>query len=724
MSSLFASLDAAARAAALRTRILDEKAARGPAVTAAQALLTHYRSLRASEGQPRRLRRGLRTRDRLAAMRFAVDDLDLLAGRPEFSRELLPSAQGGQVDAAEYRAAQDYLAQFGPEPGQTGHCELDRSAAFELGLDELRARIAAKAAKAKGARRETLQAFGLALDGLSAMIVHAAEAVEAALPAATPARRAELAVLAASCRRVASQPPASFLDALHLVWFIDMGVQLADNAWLAGPGHLDRSVYRFYADDLASGALTRGEALQLLEALYFHVNHTIPDGLAIPVMVSGRDARGRDVTNELSYLCLEALRRTRLVYPTVGICWHRGTPAALTDLAIELIAKGYSTPAFFGDDTIQRGLRSYGVPARQAHNYINSTCVEITPVGSSNVWVASPYFSTCQILLEEVAAQAEAGPAAAAATFDAFLESYLRRLAGRIAHDGAIVHNGCRELRRQNGGKPLQSVFTNACVARARDIDEGGARYNWVECSFVGLANLADSLAVIRDEIFARQSLTLAELQQVLTSNFAGREELRQHFLNAYPKYGNNCPEVDSLVSLIVARLQRECARYRMAPDESPFVPGSFCWIMHERLGRVCGATPDGRQAGFPFADGGGPAQGREKEGPTSAILSTTSWDHSPMIGGVAYNMKFNSSLFTGPEATARLRDLIVTYLQRGGFEVQVNVVDHAILQRAQEHPEQHRDLVVRIGGYTDYFVRLSPQMQAEVMARTEFART
>jgi pyruvate-formate lyase len=150
-------------------------------------------------------------------------------------------------------------------------------------------------------------------------------------------------------------------------------------------------------------------------------------------------------------------------------------------------------------------------------------------------------------------------------------------------------------------------------------------------------------------------------------------------------------------------------------------VPGAFCWIVHEQLGRVCGATPDGRKAGFPFADGGGAAQGRERNGPTSAILSTTSWDHAPLIGGVAYNMKFNSTLFDSPASVKRLEELLVTYLRHGGFEVQVNVLNLDTLAKARENPEQFRDLVVRIGGYTDYFTRLSPHMQEEVMMRTDY---
>jgi formate C-acetyltransferase len=164
-----------------------------------------------------------------------------------------------------------------------------------------------------------------------------------------------------------------------------------------------------------------------------------------------------------------------------------------------------------------------------------------------------------------------------------------------------------------------------------------------------------------------------------------------------------------------------ECAGMRVHPDGGPFVPGAFCWIMHEQLGRVCGATPDGRRAGFPFADGCGAAQGRERSGPTAAALSVTSWDAAPLIGGSAFNMKFGASLFNNPDSVDNLRQLVVTFLTMGGFETQINVVDASVLHKAQADPESYRDLVVRIGGYTDYFTRLSSEMQAEVIMRTEY---
>ena len=671
------------------------------------ATITRAHSLRGSEHLSIQLRRGLCTRDVLHSLEFELNDAALLVGGPSF--------KPADRENPEFKAAENYLKTMPFAPGQTGHCELDLSRLFELGLDGMRADLNQRLHNESEEKREVYQSFLYALEGFTSLCENAANGVAAKLHCATPVREAELRAIVDSCQRIAHGPPATFRDALQLNWFATLGT-IAEGVWLVGPGRLDRRLLPFYERDVEAGRMTVSEALLLLENLFLHINEVTPDGLAVGVMVGGRDATGNDATNDLSCLCLEALRRTKLVYPTVGVCWHAGTPEALTELAVELIGHGYSTPAFFGDETIQRGLNRYGVPPKEACDYINSACVEITPCGSSNVWVASPYFSTCQILLEEIHAQANSP----AATFDEFIAAYQVRFAKAI-WQGVDVENNNRELRRINGRKPFQSLFTNDCIERGRDIDDGGALYNWVECSFVGLANLADSLYVIQEEVYRQRTMTLAQLRDILDSNFEGRDAERVRLLKGHPKYGVGAEEVDHFVRDNVGFVTRECARHKMLPDKSHFIPGAFCWIMHERLGGQCGATPDGRKAGFPFADGAGPAQGRETCGPTAAILSTTSWDAAPLIGGVALNMKFNSSLFSSPKAFQRLRDLLVTYLRRGGFEVQVNVVDHEVLQKAKENPEAYRDLVVRIGGYTDYFTRLSPEMQAEVMLRTEY---
>lgn len=655
-------------------------------------------------------RAGLRTRARLEALPFVVDDYEILAGRPDYDRMA--------VTPDKLVWARQYLAPLVRPGGQTGHCALDLEPLLSGGIRGIVQAIEIRLAIATGDEADTLLSFLDVLDGLSILIHHAGEAAAAAAAMAPDWRCAELEEMAACCAWISQDRPRTFREAIQLLWLVNLAVEYGDNAGLVCPGRLDRILRPFYEADRAAGRIDRDEALMLIESLYLLINHFVADGLAVAVMVGGTDANGADVTHDLSGLCLEALRRTRLVYPTVGICWHPGTPPELTRLATELIASGISTPAFFNDPVIRRGLEHYGIPRGESWNYINSTCVEITPVGRSNVWVASPYFSLCRHLLEEIDAQAAA--AVPAADFSLFLSAYYARLAAQIG-EAVQTQQRLRKDRRDYGRKPLQSVFTRDCIGRARDIDDGGALSNWIECSFVGLANLADSLAVIRTEIYDRQSLSFADLKAILDADFTNREDIRQRFMSDHPKYGNAEPAVDCLVDETAQFLILECARYTVTPDQSPFIPGTFCWIMHERLGSECGATPDGRRCGTPFADGGGPAQGRELAGPTRSILSTTSWDHHCLIGGLAYNMKFSGSLFTSTAAVSGLHDLVITYLSRGGFETQINVVSRERLEEADKHPEQHRDLVVRIGGYTDYFTRLSPEMRREIMSRTEY---
>ncbi len=650
--------------------------------------------------ESQQLRAGLMNRGILSRLRFQIDDYELLAGR------ILPYEHTDD----EITAAKEFFAKIPGAWGQSGHCALYWEELFEIGIGGLIDKINGLLADSEGENKDAYQSFIYALEGVQQMILHAIEPVEEAMEKASISRAAELIKICESCRRIVSDPPATFRDAMQIVYFMMVGTMVGDRIGYVCPGMLDRHFARFIEDDEAFA----DKALEILEAYYFLLNDFTHSGGASAIMVGGIDENGNNVTNILSYLCLEALRRTNLVYPTVGVCWHEGTPESLTDLAIELISQGYSTPAFFGNEVIRKGLMHYGVPEADACDYQNSTCVEITPYGSSNVWVASPYFSVCGLLMEKIAENREYD------SYDDFLSSYFDLLGQKIA-EAVKQQNIARESRRMHKRHPLQSVLTRDCISRGRDIDDGGARFNWVECSFVGLANLVDSLKVIKDEVFESKNMSMSELKTILENDFSGNESLRQKFLNAYPKYGLDNPEVDTEITRFMAFITAECGKHKMLPDNAHFVPGTFCWVMHQRLGEQCGATPDGRKAGFPFADGAGPAQGREKLGPTAAINSVTSWNHSPMIGGSAFNMKFNKAVFNAPGSVDKLKYLVQTFLRQGGFETQINVVDNAILKQALETPEEYNDLVVRIGGYTDYFTRMSPQMQQEVILRTEY---
>jgi len=318
-------------------------------------------SLRASRSACLQVRRGLLTRDMLAAVVFDVDDLELLAGRREADT---PEKKESRFKAlAELQKEEPDLIAL---PGQTGHCQLDLTQLFALGVDGLLLEVRTREASAQDERKiNAYQSFGYALEGFSLMLEHAAlcasnSALKAEMDMPTW-RISELQSIADACSHIAHQPPETFQQAIQLLAIAVFACNFAEGVGLVSPGRIDRVLYPYYQADLAAERTSPEQALGLIEALYLLLNENIPDGLAIAVMVGGRDETGADTTNTLSYLCLEALKSTRLVYPTVGVCWHDGTPIELTELAVDIITSGIANPAFFCDETIQRGLASYGV---------------------------------------------------------------------------------------------------------------------------------------------------------------------------------------------------------------------------------------------------------------------------------------------------------------------------------------------------------------------------
>lgn len=552
---------------------------------------------------------------------------------------------------------------------------------------------------------------------LQAIIKHsesyAALAFKMSKEATDPMRQNELEKIAEICKKVPANPADSFYEAVQSVNFITHCLSLNPFRSFAYQqfqlGHPDRYLLKFYEKDIQNGTITKEYAQLLLDCLGIQINMRVPNGLSCGYMVGGRDEQGNIVANELTEMCMQVIEDIRLVYPAVGLCYAEGMPEKYLNKACELLSKGYSHPAIFNDDVITKGLMHYGVPEEQAHNYIHSTCVEITPVAASNVWVASPYTNMAQLLLDLMNREYS--------TFDDLLSAYFEKLDNRIKANFEI-ENKNRSIRAQNSINPLISCFVNDCLQKGVDIDRGGAKYNWIMPSFVGMANLVDSLYAIKTLVFDEKKLTLCEFGSILESNFEGNESLRFYILNRIPKYGNDVNEIDQYFSLISEHIANECKNYSGLHSNANLIPSVFCWVMHERFGRETSATPDGRKAGFPLGDGSGPCQGREMNGPTASVLSSTKWDHSKFIGGVAVNLKFFKASL-GRNSLDTMISIIKTYLKRGGFEVQINVVDNETLKKAQQNPEAYQDLVVRIGGYSDYFVRLSPEMQEEVILRT-----
>lgn len=654
--------------------------------------------------------------DMFSQLTPTISEDELIVG--EFAHALSPEEQKDWEDNYLTFAQETAAKSVG---GQDSHMTIDYDLVLQKGLRGISSDIDKYLIDCNSQTLETLypkEAFykccQRCLESVMVYSEHYAEEAEKLAAESTDSRRhAELLEIARICRKVPAEPAETFYEAVQSVHFITHCLSINPILFRVMQqfqlGHPDRYLLSFYEKDLAEGRITREEAQLLLDCLGIQINMRVPNGLSSGYMVGGRDTNGQIVANDLTEMCMQVIDDIRLVYPAVGLCWTEGMEQKYLDTACEILSHGRSHPAIFNDDIISKGLMSYGVPAKEAHNYIHSTCVEITPVAASNVWVASPYTNMAQLLLDTLDREYEDFEALHAALFDR-LDHHIRNNFERL--------NEIRQSRAAHSINPLLSCLVNDCLERGLDIEQGGARYNWIMPSFVGVANLVDSLYAVKYLVFDQKEMTIGKLKEILARNFEGEEALRLRLLNNLPKYGNDLDEIDSYFERITGHIIAQCKKYKPMHSQGRLIPSVFCWEMHERFGRETGATPDGRTAGFPLGDGSGPCQGREMKGPTASILSSTKWPHHELIGGVAVNMKFSKRTL-GTRSIDTMRSLILTYLARGGFELQINVVDTETLKEARKNPDSYRDLVVRIGGYSDYFVKLSPQMQDELILRT-----
>ena len=462
------------------------------------------------------------------------------------------------------------------------------------------------------------------------------------------------------------------------------------------------------------------------------------------------------MANDLTRLFLEAVGRVRLVNPNVALCLRDDTPDDLVDLGLSLVAQGLSHPAFYNDRVIIDGLVAAGLAVEDARRYQNSTCVEITPVGCSNVQVAAARVYPAKTLLlllnggremvedprlrwtlnaATIAGWARpldeggcAADLAALATFDGFLAAYRRALA-RTMRDTVGAAAREEDRRAQYGSNPLVSCFTRDCVARGRDAAAGGARANYVGTIVAGFTTAVDSLLAIREIVYRRCMKSLEQLAAILRRDFEGEEALRQFALRECPKFGNDDPDADGLARGLYDFIADELVRHRTALGGTFYIGVFSGWGpgagkghrgAHVAFGEYTGATPDGRRAGRPLSEHAGPAEGADRRGLTAVLNSANRLDHRRGLGGNSLNVRLSpAALKPGRDrraATAAIR----SWARGGGFELQINVVDGEALRRAQRDPEAHRSLTVRIAGYSDYFCGLDRMQQEEIIRRTE----
>jgi pyruvate formate-lyase/glycerol dehydratase family glycyl radical enzyme len=619
---------------------------------------------------------------------------------------------------------------------------------YRLGMRDLQTRIEAEIAALDFhgdpqayERREQLRAFAIAAGALIQLAErHAEEAASQAAAESNPERRAELEHIAEVCRRVPAQAPRTFHEALQMYWFCHVGVILELNGWDSfNPGHLDQHLWPFYQREVEAGTLTRDRAKELLECFWVKFNNQpAPPKVGVTeaesgtytdfanINLGGMTRDGQDGVNEVSYLLLEVIDEMHTLQPSNNVQLSRLNPDRFLKAALRVVRQGYGFPSIFNADTVVQEMLRQGKSVEDAREGGTSGCVETGAFGKE-AYILTGYFNLPKLL--ELALHngvdprsgKQLGPQTGALeslrTFDALFAAWQQQVEHFV--DIKVAGNQVIErLYAERVPAPFLSLLIDDCIERGTDYHRGGARYNTSYIQGVGIGTLTDSFSALKTHVYDSSRFTLEELCSALDADFVGRENVRQVVLNQTPRYGNDDDRADALMS-------RAFETFFHAVDGRPNTRGGTYHIdmlpttCHVYFGSVIGALPDGRCAARPLSEGISPVQGADRQGPTAVFRSAAKMDHLK-TGGTLLNQKFAEHVLADDAGIDKLAHLVRAYFRMNGHHVQFNVVDAKTLRAAQADPEAHRGLIVRVAGYSDYFVDLSQALQDEIIERTE----
>ncbi len=615
------------------------------------------------------------------------------------------------------------------------------------------------------AKQEELKAMAITADALIRFAErHAEKARALAAQETDPQRRRELERIAGVCTHVPAYAPRDFWEALQYYWFVHLGVTLELNPWDSfNPGKLDQHLEPFYRKGIAEGTLTREQAEELLQCFWIKFNNQpAPPKVGVTAAESGTYTDfaqinlggvrpdGADGVNEVTYLILDVIEAMRLLQPSSSIQVSRQNPDDFIKRAARIIRTGFGQPSVFNTEVVIAEMLRAGKSLVDARCGGTSGCVETGAFGKEN-YNLTGYFNLPKVLEltlyngVDPRTGKQLGPRTGDprtfANFDALFAAFETQL--RYFVDVKIRGNAVIErLYARYMPAPFLSLLISDCIAKGKDYHDGGARYNTSYIQGVGLGSVTDALTAIKYHIYDTSQLlavdynppflaaldydpaqagmgpvTMGELLDALAHDFVGYERLRQRLLNRTPRYGNDDDYADTVMRAVFEA-------YFRAIDGRPNTRGGAYHIdllpttCHVYFGSVTGATADGRRAWTPLSEGISPVQGVDRRGPTAVIKSAAKMDHI-RTGGTLLNQKFTPSVLRDDAGLNGLVHLIRAYFQMGGHHIQFNVVDTATLRAAQAHPEQYRDLIVRVAGYSDYFCDLGKALQDEIIART-----
>ncbi len=587
-------------------------------------------------------------------------------------------------------------------------------------------------------------------------------------------RRQELLQIAKNCTQVPEYGAQTFYEACQAFWFVQMLLQTESSGHSISPGRFDQYMYPYLKKDLEEQTITERFAQELIDCIWIKFNDLnkardadSAEGFAgyslfQNLIVGGQTEDGLDGTNILSYMCLEATLHVMLPAPSLSVrVWNR-SPNDFLLKAATLVRTGIGLPAYYNDEVIIPSLQNRGLTLKDARDYCIIGCVEPQKGGKTDGWHDAAFFNMLKPLemvfsngiMHEDVVGLQTGKIEDMKTFEQFFDAYQRQMEYFIE----LLVNACNSIdvaHSQRCPLPFQSSLIDDCIGRKTSLQEGGAIYNFTGPQGFGIANMADAMMVIKRLVFEEKKLSLTELKEALDQNF-GKTPIYQnahdpvaaitktiiselaakgyviekeklgtkrlddiyHMIQEVPKYGNDCDAVDLLAREIAYTYTRPIEKYKN-PRHGVYQAGLYPVSANVPLGAQTGATPDGRYANTPIADGVGPAQGRDVKGPTAAANSVAKLDHMIASNGTLYNQKFHPSALSGINGLQNFTHLIRGFFDQKGMHMQFNVVSKETLLDAQAHPEKYKGLVVRVAGYSAHFTTLSKSLQDDIISRT-----
>ena len=599
-------------------------------------------------------------------------------------------------------------------------------------------------------------------------------------------RRAELLQIAANCERVPAKGATSFYEACQSFWFVQQLLQMESSGHSISPGRFDQYMYPYYKKDLDAGIITREKAQEYIDCIWVKLNdlNKCRDAdsakgfagysLFQNLIVGGQDEAGRDVTNDLSFMCIDASAHVFLPQPSLSVRVWNGTPHDLLLRAAELTRTGIGLPAYYNDEVIIPSLMNMGLTLEDARTYNIIGCVEPQKAGKTNGWHDAAFFNMCRPLELVFTGGLDMGvqigpktkPVEEMGSFEEFFDAYKEQMEYFIS---LLVNadNAIDKAHEVLAPLPYLASMVDDCIKRGKTCEEGGCIYNFTGPQGFGIANVADSLYAIKTLVFEEKKVTLSQYKKALAFNYgkepgpivtaqiAGRlaSEMmakgakptpqmiasataavikeavtpseKQFFekllemIEEVPKFGNDEEAVDMFAREAAYTYTKPLLKYKN-PRGGRYQAGLYPVSANVPLGAQTGATPDGRLAGVPVADGVSPSAGKDVNGPTAAANSVSMLDHGIASNGTLYNQKFHPSALSGEAGLDNFVNLIRAYFDRKGSHVQFNVVSRETLLDAQKNPENYKHLVVRVAGYSALFTTLSKSLQDDIIRRTE----